>query len=271
MDSCKYFGLTRSGYYAGCKKEEREKLEDSIVVSMVQEQRRTLPRVGGKKMYHLLKNELQSVGKIGRDKFFGILKEHNLLVERKKSYTRTTNSFHRFYKYKNLLRDKEISRPNECWVVDITYLRTLSGFVYLFLVTDYYSRKIIGWDLSPSLSIEGGIRALKMALKQRKGVGELLHHSDRGIQYCSNAYVNLLKKHGIKISMTEENHCYENAKAERVNGILKDEFMLDSTFKNASEAQRSTREAIKSYNEVRPHWSLNLQTPETVHKQEQVA
>lgn len=185
----------------------------------------------------------------------------------KKSYTRTTNSFHRFYKHKNLLYDKTIDRSNQCWVSDITYIRTELGFVYLFLITDYHSRKIVGWDLSHSLSIEGGIKALNMATKQRSQSNqELIHHSDRGIQYCSNAYVALLQKHNIKISMTQENHCYENAKAERVNGILKDEFLLDSTFKDYITAKKATKQAIETYNELRPHWSLKLQTPSQVHE-----
>jgi transposase InsO family protein len=247
---------------------ERERLEEAVAVEMVQERRQQLPRIGGKKLYHLLKGDLQAAGKIGRDRFFKILKNNNLLIERKKSYTRTTNSYHHFHRHRNLIKDRKISRPNACWVADITYLRTSTGFVYLFLLTDYYSRKIVGWDLSNSLSIEGGLRALRMALKQRKGKSELIHHSDRGIQYCSHAYVNLLLKHGVQSSMTEDNHCYENAKAERVNGILKDEFLLDSTFKNGKEAHAAVREAIKSYNELRPHWSLNLQTPEAVHRQE---
>ena len=266
-DSCKYFGISRSGYYASCQEHDRASIAESVVVELVQDVRKRLPRVGGKKLFKLLNADLQSVGKIGRDRFFQILRSKELLIARKKSYTRTTHSYHHFHKHRNLIKERLITRPNECWVADITYLRTESGFVYLFLVTDYYSRKIAGWDISTGLSIEGGLRALRMALKQRKGSGELIHHSDRGIQYCSHAYVNLLSAHGVKISMTEENHCYENAIAERVNGILKDEFLLDSTFKNAKEAYVAAREAIKSYNEIRPHWSLNLQTPEAVHRQ----
>lgn len=215
----------------------------------------------------MLYDDLQSVGKIGRDKFITILGKYNLLVVPKKSFTRTTNSFHRFYKYKNLLYDKTIDGSNQCWVSDITYLRTQTGFVYLFLITDYYSRKIVGWDVSASLSIEGAIIALNKAIKQRnKQSYHMIHHSDRGIQYCSNSYVDLLLRNKIKISMTEQNHCYENAKAERVNGILKNEFLLDSTFSNHTMARKAAKEAIQTYNELRPHWSLNLQTPSQVHK-----
>lgn len=236
-------------------------------MDLVHDIRRIMPRIGTRKLYHILHTDLQQIDKIGRDKFFDILRNNDLLVGRKKNFTRTTNSFHRFHKHRNLLYDKIISKSNQCWVSDITYIRTLDGFVYLFLITDYHSRKIIGWDLSNSLSIEGGIQALKMALKQRKTSYDLIHHSDRGIQYCSKAYVELLQKHKVNISMTEQNHCYENAKAERVNGILKDEFLLDSTFADYKLAQTAVKQAIKTYNELRPHWSLNLQTPEQVHKQ----
>src|SRR5699024_9037890 len=148
-----------------------------------------------------------------------------------------------FRVYKNLLKDKNLKRFNECWVADITYLRTRKGFVYLFLLTDAFSRKIVGWSLSDSLSIEGGIKALKMALQQRDKTMPLIHHSDRGIQYCSKAYVGLLKNNGISISMTEDNHCYENAMAERVNGILKDEFLLDSEFENIVVCRRAVSQA----------------------------
>lgn len=217
-------------------------------------------------MYFKLKGDLLKIDKIGRDKFFDILRKHELLVKRKRNYARTTNSYHRFRVYKNLLKHKKPSRYNECWVVDITYLRTDKGFVYLFLLTDAFSRKIVGWCVSNSLSIEGGLIALKMALRQRDKAFPLIHHSDRGIQYCSNDYVALLQKNGVDISMTEENHCYENAMAERVNGILKDEFLLDATFKDIKMCTQSVRQAIHLYNEQRPHWSLNLKTPSEVHK-----
>lgn len=263
---CQYLGLSRSGYYASCKDRSRAEMSESIAVDLVQEVRRKLPRIGGKKLYFMLQKDLQEAGKIGRDKFFDVLKKHGLLVKRKKSYTKTTHSFHRFYTYKNLLKEKEITHPDECYVADITYIRTDGGFVYLFLLTDYYSRKIVGWSLSKSLSIEGGLESLRMALKQNRHREEIIHHSDRGIQYCSKDYVSFLEKNGIKSSMTEENHCYENSKAERVNGILKDEFLLDSTFKNFAEAYKATAEAVRLYNEIRPHWALKLKTPNMVHR-----
>lgn len=234
---------------------------------MIHAIRAKMPRIGGRKLYFMLKDDLVKLDKrIGRDKLFDILRANDLLVKRRRSYTRTTDSYHRFRVYKNLLKDKRLSRSNECWVADITYLRTLGGFVYLFLLTDAFSRKIVGWSLSNSLSIEGGIEALKMALKQRKDRGELIHHSDRGIQYCSKEYVRLLKKSGVDISMTEENHCYENGLAERVNGILKDEFLLDDTFREADICRKAVKEAVNIYNCERPHLSLDYKTPEAAHR-----
>jgi Transposase and inactivated derivatives len=266
---CDYFKISRSGYYKQLKSIERNCMEETIVIDLVQQQRHLMPRIGGKKLYFVLKDDLQVVGKTGRDKFFDILRKYNLLVKRKRSYTKTTNSYHRFRCWKNLIKDKKMTRPSECWVSDITYLRTLHGFVYLFLITDLYSRKIVGWNLNKSLSIEGGLLALSMALRQRQDKTlPLTHHSDRGIQYCCNTYVKQLQNNKIEISMTEENHCYENSTAERVNGILKDEFLLDSVFKDYNDATKAVKDAIQIYNDYRPHWSLDLRTPSAVHQQD---
>lgn len=160
----------------------------------------------------------------------------------------------------------EITRPNQVWVSDITYIRTVKGFCYLALITDMYSRKIIGYDISNSLELKGCERALNKALYIAKDTTELIHHSDRGIQYCSNVYTQILKRNNIKISMTEENHCYENAVAERVNGILKDEFYLDQTFDSLQHAKKATKNAINLYNEIRLHLSLDFKTPDMVYK-----
>ncbi len=195
-----------------------------------------------------------------------MLRKHNMLTLRKKYSSRTTNALHRFYKYKNIIKDVMINRPNQVWVSDITYIRTVKGFCYLALITDMCSRKIIGYDLSDSLELSGCVRALKKALYQAKSIDGLIHHSDRGIQYCSNQYTQILKKNNIKISMTEENHCYENAIAERVNGILKDEFYLDQTFDNVAHTRRATKNAINLYNEIRLHLSLDYKTPNMVYK-----
>jgi putative transposase len=204
--------------------------------------------------------------KVGRDTLFNVLRKHNMLTLRKKYSSRTTNSLHRFYKYKNIIKDVEVTRPNQVWASDITYIRTVKGFCYLALITDMYSRKIVGHDLSDSLELNGCVRALQKALYQAKSFKGLIHHSDRGIQYCSNVYTLILKRNKIDISMTEENHCYENALAERVNGILKDEFYLDQTFTNIAHAKRATKNAINLYNKVRLHLSLDFKTPNMVYK-----
>jgi len=189
-----------------------------------------------------------------------------LLVKRRKKYVKTTNAWHRFHKYSNKLKEKLLTGAGQAYAGDITYLRTEKGFVYLFLQTDVYSRKITGWNLSDSLSIGGAIAALEMTLKQMGGKTRgVIHHSDRGIQYCCNEYVSILNKYEMEISMTEQNHCYENAIAERVNGILKEEFLLDETFADKASALKAVKQAIESYNNRRPHWSLNLLTPQQVH------
>jgi len=203
---------------------------------------------------------------VGRDTLFKILRKHNMLTLRKKYSARTTNSYHRFYKYNNIIKDVTVSRPNQVWVSDITYIRTLKGFCYLALITDMHSRKIVGYDLSDSLELKGCVRALNKAIYQANNINGLIHHSDRGIQYCSNVYTQILKRKKINISMTEENHCYENAMAERVNGILKDEFYLDQTFMDVAHAKRAAKNAIKLYNEVRLHLSLDFKTPNMVYQ-----
>jgi len=203
--------------------------------------------------------------RVGRDTLFNVLRKHKMLTLRKKYRMRTTNSHHRFYKYKNIIKDTEITRPNQVWASDITYIRTVKGFCYLALITDMHSRRIVGYDLSDSLELNGCVRALNKAIYQAKNIKQLIHHSDRGIQYCSNLYTQILKRKKINISMTEENHCYENAMAERVNGILKDEFYLDQTFTNVAHAKKAAKNAINLYNEVRLHLSLDYKTPNMVY------
>ena len=173
---------------------------------------------------------------------------------------------HRFYKYKNIIKELKVSRANQVWVSDITYIRTVKGFCYLALITDMHSRKIVGYDISNSLELKGCVRALNKAIYQANDIKGLIHHSDRGFQYCSTTYTQILQKNKIQISMTEDNHCYENALAERVNGILKDEFYLDQTFTDLDHAKRAAKNAIKLYNEIRLHLSLDYQTPNAVHQ-----
>ncbi|WP_246516289.1 IS3 family transposase [Aequorivita echinoideorum] len=260
------FGLKRDAFYKYKRREDKRLDIEKKVVEIVQQRRKSLPRVGVRKLTRSLEQVfIESNLKIGRDTLFNILRKHNMLILRKKYSSRTTNSLHRFYKYKNIIKDIDVTRPNQVWVSDITYIRTIKGFCYLALITDMYSRKIVGYDISDSLELKGCERALNKALYQAKDTTGLIHHSDRGIQYCSNVYTQILKRNDIGISMTEENHCYENAVAERVNGILKDEFYLDQTFDSLQHAKRATNNAINLYNEIRLHLSLDYKTPNMVY------
>ena len=263
----KCLGLKRDAYYKyKSRADKRLKLEQQIV-NIVSKKRKSLPREGVRKLIKSLDNEFKKAKlKVGRDTLFNVLRKHNMVTHRKKTSARTTNSYHRFYKYNNIIKDMKITRANQVWVSDITYIRTLKGFYYLALITDMYSRKIVGYNLSDSLELKGCVRALKKALYQSKNTDNLIHHSDRGIQYCSNVYTQILKRNNINISMTEVNHCYENAIAERVNGILKDEFYLDQTFDSIAQAKRAAKNAINLYNEVRLHLSLEYKTPNMVYK-----
>lgn len=264
---CNGFSLKRDAFYKYQKRYVERKQVECQVINLVNKSRRTLPREGTRKLMKSLKNDFQKQHlKIGRDQLFRILRENDLLVRRKKYSSRTTNSHHRFYKYNNIIKEVNISRPNQVWAADITYIRTIRGFCYLALITDMHSRKIVGYDLSDSLELTGCIRALHKAIYHTKQTKGLIHHSDRGIQYCSNQYTAVLKRKKIEISMTQENHCYENALAERVNGILKDEFYLDQTFTSVVHAKRATKNAIKLYNNKRLHLSLDYKTPNYVHQ-----
>jgi len=263
---CALHGLSRQAYYKALQANEKEQIEESIIIKMIQAIRAVMPKIGGRKLYHLLQEDLQTLDHpMGRDKFFYFLGRHSLLVQRKKKYAKTTDSFHRYRVYDNLIKEVVAERAHQVVVSDITYIRTLTGFCYLALVTDLYSRKIVGYDLSLSLSLDGALRALQMALK---GIDaqDLIHHSDRGVQYCAEDYVALLKKHGAFISMGEPGNPYDNAVAERINGILKDEFFLDTTFVDFEQALKAVQEAIETYNNLRPHMSLNYQTPAQVHQ-----
>jgi putative transposase len=264
---CSYFGYSRSGYYKSLESKAGVIVEEELIIRWVKNIRCHQPMIGGKKLYRLLQANLAGLsGSMGRDKFFDILRKRGLLVKRKKRYARTTDSYHRFYKYKNKLKDKLLTGPDQAYVSDITYLRAGGKFIYLFLQTDGYSRMITGWSLCDSLSIEGAVKALRMTVNQSASTAGAIHHSDRGIQYCSHEYVKLLKDYKMEISMTEENHCYENAIAERVNGILKEEFLLNEEFADKESALKAVKEAVKSYNERRPHWSLGLCTPIEIHQ-----
>ena len=265
--TCNLFDMRRDAYYKCKKRYQKRKAIELQVVELVKEERIEQPRVGTRKLYEALQSTFELAGiKVGRDCLFDILRSHDMLVKRKKATCKTTDSYHRFHKYNNLVKDMKVTAPNQVWVSDITYIRTVNGFCYLALITDMYSRKIVGYDISDSLELAGCLRALKRALNTARPAVGLVHHSDRGIQYCSNQYVKELKKRKIKISMTEENHCYENAIAERVNGILKDEFYLDQCFFSTRYACKAAKNAIDIYNNKRLHLSLGYKTPNMVFK-----
>jgi putative transposase len=252
------FGYSRQAFYKARKKLSLKFSYEGILLQAIRTIRRSQPRVGGRKLQKML---FRMGHPISRDYLFSLLRRNGLLIKPHRNYRRTTNSMHRFRKYRNLIREKRPIRPNEIFVSDITYIDTLEGFSYLVLITDLYSRKIVGWDLSQSLSIEGSQRALRMALKRVGEPQKLIHHSDRGLQFCSPGYTNILELNKVAISMTEENHVYENAIAERVNGILKTEFMLGEKLQSFQHAFNLTKQAIEIYNEQRLHTNLNYQTP----------
>jgi len=262
---CSELGYARSSYYKALKSSKVKKDNHSLILRKVYKIRNEMPKIGTRKIHYLLRKELLSNGTVslGRDRLFDLLRQNNMLIIRKRKYAITTDSNHPFKKYSNLIKAERISRVNQVWVSDITYVKLANDFCYVSLITDLYSRKIIGYHVCNTLELSGPLRALKNALKQ--GSPEI-HHSDRGSQYCSYRYTGLLKKHKTKISMTENGNCYENAVAERINGILKGEYNLSSKFETIKQVRTVLKQAVLSYNNKRPHWALNFKVPSQVYK-----
>ena len=259
--------MTRQNFYKARKQREAHKLDSNVIINSVHDVRRKHPRMGGRKLLYLLGYKFEEKDiQIGRDRFFDILRDAGLLIEPRRRSARTTDSRHNLPVFRNLIKDLETTAPNQIWVSDITYIRTGNSFIYLSLITDAYSRKIVGWNAGDTLEAIGCLNALQKALKGLPGDCLPIHHSDRGSQYCCHAYVNALTKAGLRISMTEQNHCYENALAERVNGILKDEYNLGGRFVNKKQAIRAINQSIDLYNNKRPHLSLDYQFPAQVHE-----
>jgi putative transposase len=265
---CGLFGKTRQAFYDHNWHTADQQFEDAFIVAKVKDLRAVMEGVGGVKLHKVLKEQLQGHQIIvGRDRFFNILRSHDLLVKPKRRYLTTTNSYHHYHKWPDLTTGMSINEPATLWVSDITYLRTESGFIYLSLVTDAYSRKIVGYHLSQLLKAQGPIIALKKAIRSLNGKPlQLIHHSDRGIQYCCHEYVQLLLDNNIGISMTQSGSPYENAMAERVNGILKTEIGLGKTFTGYQQAVDAVNKAIDAYNRIRPHMSCNFLTPNQAHQ-----
>lgn len=229
-----------------------------------------MPRIGTRKLYHLLKEKLNELG-VGRDRLFAIMKANHLQIIPKRRYHITTDSHHRFRKHKNLIDELAIKRPEQVWVSDITYIGNRQNPMYLSLVTDAYSKKIMGFNVSNSLSASGAITAMRQAIKNRKYQGrKLIHHSDRGLQYCCDEYQQLLNKNSIICSMTESYDPYQNAVAERINGILKHEFILGIAISDLTLMKKLIEQSIDIYNNERPHWSCWMNTPALMHNQQNI-
>lgn len=265
---CALFGVTRQAYYEAQTNDRKTTIANTLVLGFVKEFRDEIPLVGTRKLYHLIIPHLQIHDiKMGRDQLFNLLRFYGLLVRRRKRMVKTTDSHHWLKKYPNLTKDIVITGIEQLWVSDITYIRTLQGFTYLSLITDAYSRKIVGYSLYPTLGASGCIEALQMAISNRKyqSPHNLIHHSDRGIQYCSSIYIELLGSDRIDISMTQSGSPYENAMAERVNGIIKNEFYSNKIYQNYKEAKKQIDKNVFKYNSIRPHSSLDFLTPDAAH------
>jgi putative transposase len=259
-------GVSRQGHAQMKKRQTEREQEEARICAYINEIRQYHPRMGGRKLHHLLAARLEAEGiGVGRDRLFEILKKHGLLVERKARRRRTTWAGE--WRCENLLVEAQVTGANQAWVADITYLESDEGYTYLTLLTDVYSRYIVGFDLSTSLTFEGAERALMQALKAQNRIPKgLIHHSDRGVQYTCRNYRRQLKKYGLRSSMGQTGNCYDNALAERINGILKLEYGLDGRFASLAQAQQAVTEAVWLYNHERPHYSLDMQIPYEQHQ-----
>lgn len=259
--------MTPQNYYARRSVWRRQEVDVQLLLELVRAERKHQPRLGVRKLYHLIQVELKAAGvKMGRDRLFAELRKAGLLVERKPSeWPRTTHFDANLPVFKNLVKRCQLTGRNQVWVADITYIRTQEAFMYLGLITDKWSRKIVGFHLAETLETGSTLKALAMALKGLKRSERPIHHSDRGCQYASHAYVQRVQQAGLQMSMTEQNHSAENALAERVNGILKQEYWLDANFATKPEARRATVEGVQLYNHRRPHTALGFKTPGRVH------
>ncbi|CAL2075989.1 Integrase, catalytic region [Tenacibaculum sp. 190524A02b] len=265
--TCKLLGFSRQVYYRANYRVTKAHTIANKVVELVKDVRMEQPRIGTRKLYYILSEELGSLG-VGRDQLFDILRANKLLIKRQKSYHITTNSHHRFRKHANLIETLEVNRPEQVWVADITYLGSRKKPMYLSLITDAYSKKIVGYHLDKTLAVNSTVKALVMAIKNRVyPEKELIHHSDRGIQYCSNIYQDILSKQKLKCSMTESYDPYQNAIAERGNGILKQEFFTNTTNLDIKIMEKIVKQSITIYNSKRPHWSCHFKTPDQAHQQ----
>ncbi len=261
--------MSRQAYYKRNRVADSKARQADRVVEFVQQIRICQPRLGTRKLHYLLHCQPDRRLQIGRDRLFQVLGERRLLVLPKRAYHKTTQSFHRFYRHPNLPKSgpNQVvpSGPEHVWAADITYLPASSGPLYLSLVTDAYSRKIVGHHVHESLHAKSVAQAFRQALRKRQRRQSLVHHSDRGIQYFSALYQSLHARHGVQCSMTDGYDCYQNALAERIYGILKTELLLSSP-ENLEQARKMVAEAVQIYNTERPHMALKNKTPDAVHR-----
>jgi putative transposase len=268
---CKLFGKSRQAFYGQKNNDTDAGLQDALVLKLVAEIRADLPRCGTDKLHFMLQQKFVQHGlKLGRDALYVLLGKYGLLIRHRKRKPYTTNSYHHYKKYPNLIKEMVLTQAGMLWVSDITYIATANVYAYLSIITDAYSHKIVGYKLHKTLHAQGAIDALVMANNDAKKTGKLIHHSDRGIQYCCHDYVQMIEHCGIRLSMTEKGDPYENAIAERVNGILKYEHGLKETFLSFDTAKTAVDIAVKNYNELRIHDSCNRLTPVAAHEQEGV-
>ena len=263
---CRLFGKTRQAFYDHAWRTSDGQLQEALIVDLVKSHRVGLPNVGGLKLLYMLHDDfaLHKIA-VGRDCFFALLRKYDLLVKTKRRYVRTTDSNHRYRKWPDLTKSFKLKAPGQLWVSDITYIRTDTGFIYLSLITDAYSKKIVGHHLSQHLKAQGCLIALNKATATLNPARSLIHHSDRGIQYCCEPYIAALQQGGFRISMTQTGSPYDNAVAERVNGILKTELNLNKTFSCYNAAVAGVHAAIDAYNRLRPHMSCGNLTPQQAH------
>jgi putative transposase len=259
--------MSRQNYYIRRRQRQRRVVDEEWVVALVRGERQQQPRLGTRKLQVVLQERLVAAGiKLGRDRLFEVLRAGDLLLAPPAAeHPCTTNAYHLLPVFTNLIKELVVSGPNEVWVIDLTYLRTAEGFMYLSLVTDKWSRKIVGYHCGDTLATAECLKALAMALAELPAEAHPIHHSDRGCQYCSHEYVDCLAARGLPISMTEQDHCAENALAERMNGILKSEYGLGRTIQSKQQARLLAAQAVKLYNTRRPHTALGYRFPEAVH------
>jgi transposase InsO family protein len=264
--SCGLLGYSRQALYKKAHEQEKKFIKAEVILQQVHHIRSKHKRMGVKKLHIKLESFFKTHGiKLGRDALFDLLREFGMLVKSLKRSHYTTDSYHRFYKYPSLIKSWSPAAPNQLWVSDITYIEVKDGFSYLSVITDAFSHKIVGWHLAKSPTAQASMEALRMALKNNKDIQNLIHHSDRGAQYCSQEYVSLLKSKGIKISMTEHGDPYENAMAERINGIIKNEY-LDKKYDNDGRLWLDVSKTVRLYNTDREHMSIGMYTPDYIHQ-----